>query len=72
MKDHEKFKDLAEKRVNRTIKDIRLVGNLSNRNNYDFTDDDAQKIISALEKEIKELKARFFSTDSKGTRSFSL
>ena len=33
-----KFKELAEKRVNRALDSIRLIGNLSNRQNYSYDD----------------------------------
>ncbi len=61
--DRKKFVELAEKRVRRAIKDIRLIGNLSNRSNYSYTDEDAKKIHKTLQSELAELKARF---DSKG------
>jgi hypothetical protein len=54
-----KFKELAEARVNRAIKDIRLIGNLANRSAYDYTDEDARKMFRALTKEIDAAKARF-------------
>lgn len=66
-----KFKELAENRVNRAIKDIRLVGNLANRNNYEFTPEDAQKIVTALEGELKTLRSKF-STESQRRGAFSL
>lgn len=59
----EKFKELAEKRVTRTIKDIRLIGNLANRNNYSYTDQDGAKICAALEAEIKALRTKFAAND---------
>ncbi|WP_299894316.1 hypothetical protein [uncultured Ruegeria sp.] len=55
----QKFEELAEKRVNKVIKDLRLIGNLSNRNNYSFEDGDVRKIMKALEDEMKALKGRF-------------
>lgn len=55
----QKFVDLAEARVNKALKDIQLVGNLSNRSAYDFTDADIRKIFSALQKGIETAKARF-------------
>jgi len=55
----QKFVELAEKRVTRTIRDIRLVGNLSNRSNYKYTDEDARKIYRALKDALDEMKARF-------------
>lgn len=54
-----KFVELVENRVNRSIKDIRLVGNLANRNAYDYSEDDVRKIFRALQKEIDSAKARF-------------
>ena len=62
----EKFVDLAEKRVNRAIGQIKLVGNLSNRSNYSYTDEDVTKIHRALKKALDEMRARF---DSKGAES---
>ncbi len=44
MEKRQKFVELAEARVNRAIKDIRLIGNLSNRSAYDFSEDDVRKM----------------------------
>jgi hypothetical protein len=55
----DKFVELAEKRVARAIKDLRLIGNLSNRTNYSYDQRDVQQIISVLQAEIKLLKQRF-------------
>lgn len=69
---HQKFVELAEKRVNRAIDDLRLVGNLSNRHNYSFTDEEAQKIIAALEAEVKLLKKRFSADNVDARPRFTL
>lgn len=58
-KSREKFVNIAERRVNRTIKDIKLISNLSNRSNYKYTEDDVRAIFSALEKELKQARDRF-------------
>lgn len=55
------FERLAEKRMTEAIRKIRLVGNLSNRNNYDYTEAHVKEIISALENEIIVLKKKFDS-----------
>lgn len=57
--DRQKFVQLAQARVNRALKDIQLIGNLSNRSNYDFTDDDVDKIFKALSQEITACRKRF-------------
>lgn len=62
--DREKFVVLAEKRVNRALKDIQLIGNLSNRSNYSYTEQDAAKIYKALKAAIDDMKSKF---DSKGS-----
>ena len=54
-----KFKNLAESRVNRAIKDLRLIGNLSNKSAYAFEDDDIRKIFRVLHKELEDAKGRF-------------
>lgn len=54
-----KFVEIAEKRVSRLLKDIRLIGNLSNRSNYSYEADDVAKIFSAIESEIKASRKRF-------------
>ena len=48
----EKFVSLAESRVSKAMHAIRLVGNLANRSNYEFSDEDVRKILAALQAEI--------------------
>lgn len=55
----QRFIRLAESRVNKLIKTIRLLGNLSNKSNYSFTDNDVEKIFGAIEKELRQAKARY-------------
>jgi len=56
---HGKFVELANRRVNAAIRAIRLVANLSNRNNYEYSEDEARRVISALQKELDAAKAKF-------------
>ncbi len=67
-----KFVELANKRVNRAIKDIRLVGNLSNRAAYEFGDEDTKKIVKALQREVESLRQRFSGTSDEADKAFSL
>lgn len=71
-KRREKFVELAEKRVTRVLKDLRLVGNLANRNNYSYTEQDTKKILSAIEAEVKNLRRRFEHTDEEENTVFKL
>jgi len=56
-----KFVTLAEKRVTKAIKELRLIGNLSNKNNYSYDVQDVKKIISVLENEVRNIKKQFES-----------
>jgi ABC-type Fe3+-hydroxamate transport system substrate-binding protein len=62
---HGKFVELATKRVNKALDQIRLVGNLANRITYEYTEDEAKKILRALQKEVDTVKSKF--SDSNGT-----
>lgn len=55
----DRFIRLAEARTNRAIKDLRLIGNLSNRSNYSYTEEDVQKIFRALMEELRRAQRRF-------------
>lgn len=68
----EKFVHLAEARVNKTLKDLQLVGNISNRSAYEFTDADVRKIFSALQKGLESAKARFSREGDSGGGEFRL
>lgn len=63
MKD-KKFRELAKSRVNKAIKSIQLIGNLANRSHYTYTDDEADQILNALEKELKTTKQKFKSSNN--------
>lgn len=62
----EKFVRLAESRVTKTIKDLRLIGNLANKGNYEYSDADVRKIFGALDKELRAAKERFQSPARQG------
>lgn len=68
----EKFIELANKRVNKALKDMQLIGNLANRQNYEFTEEQAKKIVRALQQEVDILKQNFQSTDEVGRNEFKL
>jgi ABC-type Fe3+-hydroxamate transport system substrate-binding protein len=68
----ERFVALANSRVTAAIRQIRLVGNLGNRKNYDYSSDDAAKIIRTLQREVDELKAKFKGEEKRDSTIFSL
>jgi len=69
---HEKFKGLAEKRTNKALTSIRLIGNLSNRVIYRYEEQEIRKIIKALHLAVSDVEARFKSTDGEVHGGFTL
>lgn len=67
-----KFEDIAVRRVNRVIKEIRLIGNLSNRSSYEYSEEDVKKIVKALQREVDAVKARFEGPGKGADPVFSL
>ena len=67
-----KFIELANKRVTKCVKDMKLVGNLANRANYEFSDEDTKKIVRALQREVDSIRSRFADNGSAADLDFSL
>ena len=57
----ERFKRIASVRTNAVLDRIRILGNLSNRQMYSYSEKDINKIFSAINKQIKEVRAKFNS-----------
>lgn len=55
----QKFERLANTRVNKVLKQLDLIGNLSNKNAYGYSENEANQIIKALDKKVRELKTKF-------------
>jgi hypothetical protein len=61
----QKFERIAERRVNEFVRVIRLIGNLADRRNYEYSDAHVQQIVSVIEQETRTLKSKF-RTDVEG------
>lgn len=55
----ERFKKLGTARVNNALKQIGIVANVSNRKTYDYTPEQAAKIVKALENKVAAVKKSF-------------
>ena len=60
----ERFKRIAEKRTKAAMDKIRLIRNLSNRGNYDYSEDDVRKIFTTLKAELKAAEQSFITNTS--------
>tara|TARA_Y100000768_G_C23526494_1_gene472765 strand:- start:317 stop:541 length:225 start_codon:yes stop_codon:yes gene_type:complete len=70
-KKSDKFKELARSRVNRAINMIRLIANLGNKAHYDYTPEQARKIVAALSAEVNNVKTKF-NSKRRGTEEFTI
>ena len=69
--DRKAFVRLANGRVNRALKYIRLIGNLSNTSNYYYTEEDVAKIFKVIEDEVTDCRQKFDKKKKEKT-NFSL
>ena len=66
-----RFKRLAEARVNKIVSMLRLLGNCSFKGNYEYTEEQIDKIFDKLNSELKKAHQRFISSVH-GSGRFSL
>lgn len=55
----ERFTKVAERRTNRLLNDVRLLGNTSNKSLYKYEQTDVDKIFEAIDKKLVETRAKF-------------
>ena len=67
----EKFKRLAEKRVNAALDKIRLIGNLASPQ-YAFNPEQIERIITALQAALAEVEEKFQKPLQKSMKKFEL
>lgn len=68
----EKFRELAESRTNRAIESILRIGNLSNRQIYEWDEAEVKKVIRALREAVSSVESRFESPKGKMAGGFKL
>lgn len=68
----DKFIRLAERRTSVALRSIKLIGNLSNKNNYDYMPADTKKIVAALSREVVEMRRRFENPGGRSVQDFKL
>lgn len=65
MKRRERFLSVAEKRTNRILEDLRLLGNCSNKSNYSYTPEEVEKMFRSIEEEVDHVKMLFRLNEGK-------
>ena len=61
----EKFLRLVTQRTKEVLGRLRILGNCANRQIYDYTESDIKKIFSAIEEQLKDVKAKFTTVKEK-------
>ena len=67
----DKFVRLGEYRVNKVIDAIGRLENLSNRTNYEYTQEQVEAMFSTLELRVADVKAKFTVTKTRENATFS-
>lgn len=62
---NERFKRLANYRTNMVLEKLRILGNLSNKANYDYSDEEIYKIFGAIDSQLRTIKAKFLGSTKK-------
>jgi hypothetical protein len=67
----QRFERIAERRVNETLRSLRLLGNLADKRNYEYSDEQISLILAALDREYRVLRSKFKTTLTAEHVSFS-
>lgn len=62
---NERFKRLAIQRTNAVLEKLRILGNLSNKANYDYEEEDIKKIFSAIDSQLRIIRTKFSGSTKK-------
>lgn len=68
----ENFVRLAEARTNKIIDMVLLLGNLSNKTNYSYTDEQVKAIFDSIQQALDETKQKFLEEPMQKRKKFRL
>ena len=67
-----KFIKLMERRVNNVLHQLKLVENLANKQNYTYSNEDANKALTAISKRVDRVKEVFARPEINYEKRFTL
>ena len=67
-----RFTDLAPIRVNNVLKHLRLVGNMTNKNNYSYDSSEFKKILNDIAEELNIIKSKLNAQENKKKKTWKL
>lgn len=68
----ENFVRLAEARTNKIIDMVLLLGNLSNKTNYSYTNEQVEAIFDSIQQALDETKQKFLEEPTQKRKKFRL
>lgn len=68
----ENFVRLAEARTNKIIDMVLLLGNLSNKTNYSYTNEQVEAIFDSIQQVLDETKQKFLEEPTQKRKKFRL
>ena len=67
----ERFLRVAERRTNNVLSNLRLLGNCSKKQNYEYNQEDFKKIFQTLDAEMRRVRG-LFESGLENVRQFTL
>ena len=67
----DRFKRVASRRVDNILKGIRSLSKCSNVNNYEYNEDDLNKMVKAIKQELKTMETLYKENLKSNTESFN-
>lgn len=64
----ERFLEVAETRTNNILEKIRILGNCSNRQLYEYTSEEINRIFNTINQELEKTKIRFKTSEIRRKR----
>ncbi len=68
----DRFVRIAEARTNKILDMLKLLGNCASTSNYEYTEEDVKKIFAAIDREVKNARAKFNGSDALKEDRFTL
>jgi len=67
----DRFKRVASRRVENILKGIRSLSKCSNINNYEYQEDDLNKMVKAIKEELRLMETQYKKNLKNNTESFN-
>jgi light-regulated signal transduction histidine kinase (bacteriophytochrome) len=67
----DRFKRVASRRVENILKSVRSLANCSNTNNYEYNEEDVNKMVKAIREELKIMETLYKKNLKNNSNSFN-